>query len=39
MYWRPVLTFHVAPNAETRYRDLEILLEGSGLDVTRQTED
>ncbi len=38
MYWRPVLNVHVAPNAETRYSDLQILLEGSGLEVRRNDE-
>jgi flagellar biosynthesis chaperone FliJ len=36
MYWRPVLSVHVAPDAERRYAELEILLEGSGLSVERR---
>lgn len=31
MYWRPILDVHVAPEADFRYRDLAILLDGSGL--------
>jgi len=38
MYWRPVLTLHVGPNAETRYSDLETLLDGSGLGVEKKEE-
>jgi hypothetical protein len=38
MYWRPVLNVRVAPAAEARYADLKILLEGSGLEVTRKDE-
>ena len=38
MYWRPVLNVHVAPDAETRYSDLQILLDGSGLEVKRNDE-
>jgi len=36
MYWRPVLSFRVAPEAEQRFRDLQVLLDGSGLDVERE---
>lgn len=36
MYWRPVLSVYVAPNAISRYHDLATLLEGSGLDVQRR---
>jgi len=36
MYWRPVLSFHVAPAAEQRFRELQVLLDGSGLDVERE---
>ena len=35
MYWRPVLHFHVAQGAETRYQNLEALLDGSGLEIKR----
>ena len=35
MYWRPVLSVHVAPGAESRYHDLKTLLEGSGLGVEK----
>jgi hypothetical protein len=38
MYWRPVLNVHVAPNAEARYDELAILLEGSGLEVRRNED-
>ena len=38
MYWRPILNAHVAPNAQTRYSDLQILLDGSGLEVKRNDE-
>jgi len=33
MYWRPVLRVEVAPGAESRYRELQALLEDSGLDI------
>jgi hypothetical protein len=36
MYWRPVLQVHVAPDAAARFRDLESLLEGSGLHVQQK---
>lgn len=38
MYWRPVLSVRVAPNAELRYAHLKALLEGSGLEVRRNDE-
>lgn len=38
MYWRPVLTLHVGPNADSRSSDLQILLDGSGLGVERKEE-
>jgi hypothetical protein len=36
MYWKPVLNVHVAPGAEERFADLQILLEGSGLKIVRK---
>jgi hypothetical protein len=36
MYWRPVLSFRVAPEGEQRFRELQVLLDGSGLDVERE---
>ena len=36
MYWRPVLQFYVAPDAERRFVELSALLEGSGLMVERK---
>ncbi len=36
MYWRPVLHVRVAPGGEQRFSDLQVLLEGSGLNVMRQ---
>ncbi len=35
MYWSPVLQARVAPDAEARYRDLEVLLNRSGLTLER----
>ncbi len=35
MYWSPVLEVRVAPDAEHRYRDLEVLLNRSGLTLER----
>jgi hypothetical protein len=32
-YWRPVLKVRVAPGADERFRDLQTLLDGSGLDL------
>lgn len=36
MFWRPLLQVHVAPDAEHRFNDLSLLLEGSGLTVVRK---
>jgi len=36
MYWRPLLRFSVAPDAETRFQELSTLLEGSGLLIERK---
>lgn len=35
-YWKPVLRIEVAPGADARYRDLEVLLRGSGIDIERK---
>jgi hypothetical protein len=37
-YWKPVLRAEVSPGADQRYRDLEVLLEGSGIDVQRKQQ-
>lgn len=34
-YWKPVLNVYVGPNADGRFRELESLLSGSGLDLRR----
>ena len=34
MYWKPVLSMHVAPDGVRRYTELRTLLDGSGLEVT-----
>jgi hypothetical protein len=34
-YWKPVLNVHVAPNAEERFRELQMLLDGSGWELRR----
>ncbi len=36
LYWRPVLRVEVAPGAEDRFRQLQALLEDSGLDIERR---
>jgi len=36
MYWQPVLSVHVDPDATGRFDELQTLLEGSGLDVKRK---
>ena len=36
MYWKPILKVDVAPGAEGRFRDLQALLEGSGLKIERR---
>jgi hypothetical protein len=36
MYWRPILSVHVAPDAERRYAEIATLLDGSGLNVERK---
>jgi hypothetical protein len=33
MYWKPVLKVQVIPGGENRFKDLQTLLEDSGLDV------
>ena len=35
-YWKPELHVDVGYGAEHRYRDLRILLDGSGIEVTRK---
>jgi len=35
-YWKPVLRVSVAPDAENRFRELEILLKKSGVEVERK---
>jgi hypothetical protein len=35
-YWKPVLRLEVAPEAEGRFEDLEVLLRGSGIEVERK---
>jgi hypothetical protein len=36
MYWKPILSIAVAPGAEQRFEELNVLLEGSGLTVRRK---
>jgi hypothetical protein len=38
MYWRPILKFDVAPQAEPRYAEVRTLLDGSGLEVQSKQE-
>ena len=38
MYWRPTLAMEVAPGAESRFRELQTLLEGSGLEVKQRQQ-
>jgi hypothetical protein len=38
MYWQPVLNVRVAPGAEGRFTDLNVLLENSGLEVARKSD-
>ncbi len=35
-YWKPVLKISVAPGADDRFRELEILLKDSGMEVERK---
>jgi hypothetical protein len=35
MYWQPTIEVSVTPGGETRYAELEALLQGSGLEMTR----
>ena len=37
-YWKPTLEVDVAPGAEWRFSQLQQLLSGSGLEVTRSGE-
>lgn len=39
MYWRPLLTVRIAPDAATVYRGLQILLHDSGLQIDSAGED
>jgi hypothetical protein len=34
MYWKPVLSLHVAPDGAERFQELKTLLAGSGFEVT-----
>ncbi|EMI45970.1 hypothetical protein [Rhodopirellula sp. SWK7] len=36
-YWKPQLEVSVGPHAEQRFHELEILMQGSGVDVVRRT--
>ncbi|MBN2476499.1 MAG: hypothetical protein JXB62_17930 [Pirellulales bacterium] len=36
MYWRPILHVYVAPGGESRYQELQMLLDGSGLAVDKK---
>ncbi len=36
MYWQPILNAHVKPGGEQRFKELQTLLDGSGLKVTRK---
>ncbi len=38
MYWRPILKFDVASQAEPRYAEIRTLLDGSGLEVQSRQE-
>lgn len=38
-YWKPVLRMEVAPDADGRFRDLQVLLRGSGFDIERKNAD
>jgi hypothetical protein len=35
-YWKPVARVEVLPGAETRFRELKILLDGSGIQVEQR---
>ena len=35
-YWKPILHVEVAPGAEPNFKQLEALLQGSGLEVIRK---
>jgi hypothetical protein len=39
MYWRPILSIEVTPDAEFRYAELKSLLDDSGLIVERKIEE
>ena len=36
LYWKPILKLYVHPGGELRAKDLEALLDRSGLEVQRQ---
>ena len=36
MYWKPVINARIAPGGEQRFTELQTLLEGSGLKVTKK---
>jgi hypothetical protein len=35
-YWKPILHVEVGPGAEARFRELQVLLSGSGIEVARK---
>lgn len=37
MYWKPILKAEVTPDGEERFHDLQVLLEGSGMEIQRAT--
>lgn len=37
VYWKPELHVAVAPDAEFRFRELEALMQGSGIPIVRKT--
>lgn len=36
-YWRPVLNIEVAPGSDERFAELQMLLDGSGLEIRRRS--
>jgi hypothetical protein len=35
-YWKPILTVEVRPGGEQRFAELQLLMQGSGIEVERK---
>jgi hypothetical protein len=37
-YWKPIVRIEVLPGAETRFRELQTLMQGSGMEIERRSQ-